>query len=193
MPMTRVVCQACGAKLEVGEGLRYVSCNECAAGLEVVREASVTYTQQLLGEDGEAEDLRVLELQNELERFDHDWEQAQELFKMSYSTRLGYTVRHHRTIPTLWTSAAVMGIGVSFAIPFFSIGGWVWGVMPLLIGFVGSAGLYIKAVDYRRAKVTMMAERAKLEMALKAAKRRAGSCRRPRHRRPRAPLNRATR
>ncbi len=78
MKITRVCCQGCGADLEVDENVRYVTCNYCHARLEVVHDTSVTHTRLLekLEQNTErmAGNLQVIELQNDLERLDREWE-----------------------------------------------------------------------------------------------------------------------
>jgi hypothetical protein len=74
----KLCCQGCGADLQVTEEVRFVTCNYCQSKLEIVRDASVTHTRVLekLEKTTEriAENLRVIELQNDLERMDREWE-----------------------------------------------------------------------------------------------------------------------
>ena len=84
MKITRVCCQGCGANLEVDETIRFVTCNYCQARLEVVHDASTTHTRVLeeIREDTRrmVDNLRVIELQNDLERLDREWENRKESF-----------------------------------------------------------------------------------------------------------------
>lgn len=79
--MTQVLsvrCQHCGAPLQIHDAIRFVTCNYCHAELEVIRDASTVHTQ-LLGKieartaamEGS---LKIIELQNEIERLDREWE-----------------------------------------------------------------------------------------------------------------------
>lgn len=78
MKITKVCCQGCGADLKVDESIRYVTCNYCNARLEVVHDTSTTHTRQLdkieKNTDRMANNLRVIELQNDLERLDREWD-----------------------------------------------------------------------------------------------------------------------
>lgn len=78
MKITRVCCQGCGADIEVDESVRFVTCNYCHARLEVVHDQSVTHTRQLdkieRTTDEMAGRIKLLELQNDLERLDREWE-----------------------------------------------------------------------------------------------------------------------
>lgn len=77
MKVTKVCCQGCGADLQVGEGIRFVTCNYCNARLEVVHDETVTHTKQLDKIEQKTEqmanNLKVIELQNDLERLDREW------------------------------------------------------------------------------------------------------------------------
>lgn len=87
MKVTKVCCQGCGADLQIDESIRYVTCNYCNARLEVVHDPSVTHTRQLdkieRTTDRLADNLKVIELQNDLERLDREWD----------NQRQGYLVR----------------------------------------------------------------------------------------------------
>ncbi len=82
MKVTRVCCQGCGADLQVDETIRFVTCNYCGAKLEVVHGESVTHTKQLdrieRTTDLLASNLKVIELQNEIERLDREWDRDSE-------------------------------------------------------------------------------------------------------------------
>lgn len=78
MKITKVCCQGCGANLEVGDSIRFVTCNYCHTQLEVVHDATVTHTRLLDKIERTTErmagNLKVIELQNDLERLDREWE-----------------------------------------------------------------------------------------------------------------------
>lgn len=78
MKVTKVCCQGCGADLQIDESIRFVTCNYCGARLEVVHDATVTHTRQLdkieRTTEQLADNLKVIELQNDLERLDREWD-----------------------------------------------------------------------------------------------------------------------
>ena len=78
MKITKVCCQGCGADLQIDESIRFVTCNYCNARLEVVHDATVTHTRQLdkieKTTDQLANKVKVLELQNDLEQLDREWD-----------------------------------------------------------------------------------------------------------------------
>lgn len=78
MKVTKVCCQGCGADLQIDETIRFVTCNYCNARLEVVHDETVTHTKQLDKIERTtaelANNLKVIELQNDLERLDREWD-----------------------------------------------------------------------------------------------------------------------
>ncbi len=109
MKITKVCCQGCGADLQVDETVRYVTCNYCHARLEVVHDPSVTHTRLMekLEKNTErmAENLRVIELQNELARMDREWEQERETFMVEGK-------HGKRSLPSKDASAMSLVVGV---------------------------------------------------------------------------------
>lgn len=78
MRVTKVCCQGCGADLQIDESIRYVTCNYCHCQLEVVHDSTVTHTRQLdkieRTTDHLAHKLKVIEIQNDVEQLDREWE-----------------------------------------------------------------------------------------------------------------------
>lgn len=78
MKITKVCCQGCGADLQIQDSVRYVTCNYCHTRLEVVHDATVTHTRLLdkieKTTEQMANNLKVIEIQNDLERLDRDWQ-----------------------------------------------------------------------------------------------------------------------
>ncbi len=84
MKVTKVCCQGCGADLQIDETIRFVTCNYCNARLEVVHDTTVMHTRQLdkieKTTDQLANKVKILELQNDLERLDREWDKLQQSF-----------------------------------------------------------------------------------------------------------------
>jgi hypothetical protein len=78
MELISVSCNHCGAPLEVGEETKFVTCKFCKNQLAVRHTASAAYTEVMeqIAESTQelTTNLRVIELQNELERVDREWE-----------------------------------------------------------------------------------------------------------------------
>ncbi|RYD49995.1 MAG: hypothetical protein EOP85_00510, partial [Verrucomicrobiaceae bacterium] len=117
MKVTRVCCQGCGADLQVDDTIRYVTCNYCQTRLEVVHDQTVTHTRLLdkieRTTDRMANNLKVIELQNDLERLDREWESQRESLLVRGKDG-------HTTEPSSVSSIAggfiAIGIGVVFII-----------------------------------------------------------------------------
>jgi len=82
MKIIPVLCQRCGAPLDVAdESVRFVTCAHCSTPLEIVREATQSHSRILEEIQKTAEEhgkrLEVIELQNDIERLDRDWEARQ--------------------------------------------------------------------------------------------------------------------
>lgn len=82
MKIIPVLCQRCGAPLDVAdESVRFVTCAHCSTPLEIVREATQSHSRILEQIQKTAEEhgqrLEIIELQNDIERLDRDWEAKQ--------------------------------------------------------------------------------------------------------------------
>jgi hypothetical protein len=176
MKITKVCCQGCGADLEVDENVRYVTCNYCHARLEVVHDTSVTHTRILERLEKSTErmagNLQVIELQNDLERLDREWESQKE----------GYMVsgKHgHRYLPStggsifggviaivfgvIWMSFAA-GMGAPFPFPLFGL----LFIGAAIFGMVNSSS---KASAYQSADLEFQQRRQRLIRQIEEARR----------------------
>ncbi|WP_009959996.1 hypothetical protein [Verrucomicrobium spinosum] len=106
-------CNHCGAPLEVGPATRFVTCQFCHSQLAVKQTGSAAYTEvieQIAATTSQmAGNLKVIELQNELERLDREWTDHRETFYVSGKNG-------HRSPPS--PAGAVIGavIGIPFLI-----------------------------------------------------------------------------
>jgi hypothetical protein len=176
MKITKVCCQGCGADLQVDETVRYVTCNYCHARLEVVHDPSVTHTRLMekLEKNTErmAGNLRVIELQNDLERLDREWEQQREGFMV--------TGKHgHRSLPS--TAGSVfggivgLGVGVVWIGAAASMGApapfVLFGVVVVGLVIFGSVNGLSKAGGYQSAESAFQARRAEMIRRIEQARR----------------------
>jgi len=162
MKVTKVCCQGCGADLQVDESIRFATCNYCHARLEIVHDPTVTHTRLLedIGRTTEkmAGNLRVIELQNDLERLDREWDRRRESFMITGKDG-------HRSIPT--QAGSVIG-GVAMVVMGLAVLGItsnIGGPAPLFgIAFIGIAIFAMingstKAAGYRSAKSAFTRQR----------------------------------
>ncbi len=154
MKITKVCCQGCGADLQIDETIRFATCNYCHARLEIVHDPMVTHTRLL--EDIErnteeiADNLRIVELQNELERLDRDWESRPELFKPT-SDKFSEK-RFHRLIEwvvTRFVACAVTLISIVI-IAALCVDYGTWGA---ILGVLATAGAVAFLVWYDAKKI----------------------------------------
>ena len=78
METLSVRCNHCGAPLQVAGNTRFVTCQFCQSSLEVKRHSGAVFTEEVarIAENTEkiAEGLGIIQLQNDLEKLDRDWE-----------------------------------------------------------------------------------------------------------------------
>ena len=164
MKVTKVCCQGCGADLQVDESIRFATCNYCHARLEIVHDPTVTHTRLLedIGRTTErmAGNLRVIELQNDLERLDREWENRRESFMV--------TGKHgHRSLPSQAGSIIGGVVAIGFGIVWMSFATGMHAPFPFpLFGifFIGLAvfsmvNVASKATGYRSAESSFMRQR----------------------------------
>lgn len=91
METLSVRCNHCGAPLQVGEKARFITCQFCQTQLEVKHTSSAAFTEvidQIAQKTAQmADNLKVIELQNEIDRLDREMEEQRERYYRS--TRRG--------------------------------------------------------------------------------------------------------
>ena len=84
MESISVNCNECGAPLDVPQSIRFVTCSYCMSKLEIHRNETSIYTEQIDRIDQNTQkmssDLDVIRFQNELERLDREWMLERELY-----------------------------------------------------------------------------------------------------------------
>ncbi|HWB61453.1 MAG TPA: hypothetical protein VG733_18370 [Chthoniobacteraceae bacterium] len=82
-----VSCNHCGATLKVDEKTRFVTCSYCHSRLAIQRSDSAVFTEALEKIEehtgGMAENLKLIQLQNELEQLDREWMMSRESLMVS--------------------------------------------------------------------------------------------------------------
>ena len=176
MKITKVCCQGCGADLEVDEAIRFVNCNYCGAKLEVVHDATTTHTRLLekLEKQTEemADDLKVIRLQNELEKLDREWDREMQGFMVTGQNG-------ERSIPSAGGSIVGGGIAIVFGVIWMGLAGSMGAPGPfVLFGlvFIGFALFSMingstKAGAYQEALARMEGRRRDLIAQIEKAKR----------------------
>lgn len=118
METISVRCNHCGAPLDVGTQTRFVTCQFCNSQLEIKRTDSSVFTEEVekiaRNTDKMAESLEAIQIQNEIERLDREWNS--QLAESSPSDRRGGPQT---------TGGAIFGLvfAVFFAVVCFSMAG----------------------------------------------------------------------
>ena len=172
MQVQNLVCNACGAPLEVPESANFVTCNHCSSRLAIRRTESSTFTEQLeqLVEttDRLSNQIGELNAHNELATIDREWRLERENYKVSGKDG-------HRAIPSkgesvvggvvitvfgcFWTAmafgvtSAASVFGTSFGPPpIVRVGFPLFGILFVVGGIFKAAQTYSKATDYEAAE-----------------------------------------
>jgi DNA-directed RNA polymerase subunit RPC12/RpoP len=133
-----VNCNHCGATLEVDEQTHFVTCNYCHSRLAIQRTGSAAFTQvleKLEQQTGQiAGNLKIIELQNELNQLDREWNMSREKLLVSQNNGA-------RTEPSIAGGVIVIVLGVVFG------GAWTIGAASMgAPGFFPLFGLVFIAV-----------------------------------------------
>lgn len=150
MSTERLMCNSCGAPLDVPSAANFVTCNHCGTQLSINRSHDVSYTEQLSRLEASTDELtnqlRELNSHQKLEALDREWQQKQASFLISGK-------RGHRIQPSgglaiggglaaaafgvLWT---IMAIAITSGAPDFGPFAVAKIVFPLFgVVFVGAA------------------------------------------------------
>lgn len=176
MSVTKVCCQGCGADLEVDEEIRFVNCNYCGAKLEIVHDRTTTHSRVLekleKRSDEMAGDLKVIRLQNDLEKLDREWDREMQGFMVTGKDG-------EKSLPSAAGSmiggvvAIIFGVfWIGFASSMGAPGFFpLFGLVFIAFAVFGMMRNGIKATGYQEAESRMQGRRRELVEALERAKR----------------------
>jgi hypothetical protein len=172
-----VNCNHCGATLEVDEETRFVTCNYCHSRLGIQRTGSAAFTQvleKLEQQTGQiAGNLKVIELQNELDQLDREWAMSRE--NLMVSGRDGA-----RSEPSMAGGVMTIVIGVAGGVAWmvFTAGHGAPGFFPLfglifvVIAVAGGLSSISKAGQLGHSRGDYATRRQQLVSAIEAEKQR---------------------
>lgn len=169
-----LVCNHCGAPLQVPADVRFVTCSHCNTSLAVEHEGDVHFTRQLeqLADATDRIDSKLASVENQLKRqtLDLQWESDQK--KLMVRRKDGDLQIPKRLDSTAGLLGMVLGMAVLFGFGIFaaSIGngsgpGGVFVIFLVVAGiamFFGAMSEHQKAVRYESAKRRYQNARAKL-------------------------------
>lgn len=178
-PMTHTLsvrCQNCGSPLQVNDSIRFVTCGYCHSELQVIRDASTIHTEVLQKIEKNTattvSQLKVIELQNEIERLDREWEMWKQ---QNLSRNQDGTMTEPVSFTSPTTTLSVIGVFVLFAWIIMLVSGapFVALLLPAAFGlafFVVADGHNKYARSFLRSKARFDNERSNLLAALEQAR-----------------------
>jgi hypothetical protein len=162
--------------LQVAAATRFVVCQFCGSSLEVRRTESAVFTQEVaeIAENTKrmAGRLEAIEIQNELERLDREWEEQKAA--LVWHGRAGG--KKHSTNPLYGLGAAIFLAGAATGALVFGSQGVLTGgirVTMAVMGFLAVCSLILlwsKAPKARAARESYRRRRAEVEGRLEAAR-----------------------
>ena len=178
-PMTHTLsvrCQNCGSPLQVNDSIRFVTCGYCHSELQVVRDASTVHTEVLRNIERNTaaivNQLKVIELQNEIDRLDREWDAWKE---QNLSRNQDGTMTEPVSLTSSTTTLSVIGVFVLFTWIIMLVSGapFVALLLPAAFGlafFVVANGHDKYARSFLRSKARFDTERSNLLTALEQAR-----------------------
>jgi len=164
MSLERMICDSCGAPLEVPESAKFVTCRHCQTHLRVRRDESVHYTERL--EQIEETTRRISERLDEVSAFqevealDREWMIERESYKVS--------TKHGEKLPSQTESAiggilaivfgSIWTIAAGLAFPPFAL----FGLIVIGLGLFQAVSHFDKATRYREAEARYRQRRQEL-------------------------------
>lgn len=146
------------------DSVRFATCNYCHAKLEIVHDSTVTHTRLMekieRNTDQMVGNLRVIELQNDLERLDREWDIRRESFMVRGKNG-------NRYIPGVASSAAVGVVAAIFGMVVLSRVGsgpgggmfTIFGMIFIVVAIFSSITGVTKANAHREAESAYESER----------------------------------
>jgi DNA-directed RNA polymerase subunit RPC12/RpoP len=170
-----LMCNNCGAPISVPESARYVTCGHCGSQLVIRRTESAHFTEvlQRLDERTEqmSESLEAIQLQNELERIDREWQIEREKYRIEGRNGTSTLPSGGSALVAVIAGVVAVLFGVVWTNMASSMGapGWFpfFGLIFILAAFVGVASNVMKASRYSRAEQTYLRRREEVLRRLK--------------------------
>lgn len=168
-----LLCNSCGAPLQVPANANYVKCNHCQTQLHVKRSADATFTESIEQLNQTTGDLRDqitrLNRQQKISDLDRQWELRREDFMVTGENG-------HRSLPTEDTALfggvvvvvfgifwMVMACGITSGSPFKAAGVFpLFGLIFIAAGVFGAVNASVKAKEYKKAELKYWKERREL-------------------------------
>lgn len=170
MDTVSVRCNHCGAPLQIGADTRFVTCQFCQCQLEVRRTDSAVFTEEVarIAENTSkmAGNLKVIELQNEIEQLDRDLGGGPDARK-----RVGMGAQVFMVAFGIFWVSLVLGMAGIFS---HAPGGFgAFAVMPILMAIFGIVAVGSNVAKFARQNARLddyQRKRADLEQRIQNAR-----------------------
>lgn len=168
--ISKVCCQGCGSPLGIDDATRYVTCNHCGSSLEVIHGESTTHTRLLEQLQNTTEQLthqvKLLKLQNDLERLDREWDRFRETVLPRLSD--GSFVEPSSTDWTAFGTTVIVIGAIAALTGFFPGAGEMrlFGLMTIAVGVGCLTRDNSSATDFHRTKERYLSRRDQLRDAI---------------------------
>ncbi|MFD0895666.1 hypothetical protein ACFQ5Q_18710 [Luteolibacter ambystomatis] len=155
----------------MNETIRYATCNHCGSNLEIIHDPSVTHTRILekleRTTDTLADDVKILQLQNDLQLLDREWERYRET--VCFRSENGTLSEPSAAFPAVVRGVTIGG-GIILCMAVW-LGNLPWGMalLGIAVPILGNYAAHSYAGglrDYRRAKERYQSRRYGLVAAI---------------------------
>ncbi len=170
MNVMSILCQRCGAPLQIAdESVRFVTCAHCGTPLEIVREATQAHSrimEEIHAATAEsAKTLKVIELQNDLERLDREWSEREVIID---GALVGWEKDYNNS--ALFALAVGLGCVVLLAYAAFerSFVSLIFGLLSGSLVYLVLRGFKKAAADIRRLETEVEEHDARRQLLVRA-------------------------
>lgn len=126
MKVLSLLCNNCGAPLEVKEGTKFCTCSFCNSQLKIQDTGNAVFSEVLNAIENRTkkieQDVETIKLQQELDRLDREWSGTQQQYKIKGKDG-------HYSVPNKQDARKVVSIGV--------VAGIIWTVIAFSITNMG--------------------------------------------------------
>jgi LSD1 subclass zinc finger protein len=163
-----LLCNSCGAPLEVPDSANFIKCNHCDTQLAIRRDNSVTFTETIdrLAKSTEAlhEEVKQLSAQQAIADLDRQWQIERENFYVKGENGSRHLPSEGGAVVG-GVIAAVFGVFWTFMTISMGAPGFfpLFGILFIGMGIFGAIHTSQKAGDYKAAESRYRRERSRLQ------------------------------
>lgn len=176
MQLEKLVCNSCGAPLEVPSSANFVTCGHCSSRLQIRRTESATYTELLVDlaekTDELSERIDDLVANSELTAIDSNWQMERESLMVrdkhgnSHAPTKGSSMAAGIIVTLFgcfWTVMAISITSAASSVGIANVAFPAFGVIFIAFGIYNSMSNFKKAEKYGRAERRYRQQRSETE------------------------------